>query len=155
MFISPSQTALMQHTRTPFTSHGPQETAAIGEIIGRAASRGWVIGLSGELGAGKTELVKGIARGLGVTDRVRSPTFSLVHEYQGGRWPLFHLDLFRLNTAEQIIGAGLEEYWQPAGVSVIEWAERWTGWTPADYRRVVIDVTGETERRIAYDHPGA
>jgi tRNA threonylcarbamoyladenosine biosynthesis protein TsaE len=155
MFISLSRTDIMQPTRTTFTSHSPRETEAAGEIIGRAARPGWVIGVGGELGAGKTELVKGVARALGVTDRVHSPTFALVHEYRGGRWPLFHLDLFRLDTPEQIIRAGLAEYWQPAGVSVIEWAERWTGWMPDDYRRVFIEVTGDTERRIAYDHPGA
>lgn len=155
MFISVRPTGVRQPTRTEFISHSPVATETIGEMIGRAAGPGWVIGVSGELGAGKTELVRGLARALGVTDRVRSPTFALVHQYRGGRWPLYHLDLFRLDTPEQIIAAGLEEYWQPEGVSAIEWAERWTGWTPENYRRVFIDVIGEGERRIAYEHPGA
>jgi tRNA threonylcarbamoyladenosine biosynthesis protein TsaE len=77
------------------------------------------------LGAGKTQLVKGLARGLGVAERVRSPTFALVNIYESGRLPLFHLDLYRLETREQIAAAGLEEYLQPAGVTVVEWAERW------------------------------
>jgi tRNA threonylcarbamoyladenosine biosynthesis protein TsaE len=145
----------MQRTRTIFTSSHPRETEAVGEFIGRAAGLGWVVGVSGEVGSGKTVLVKGIARGLGVTDTVHSPAFALVHEYGGGRLPLFHLDLFRLETVEQIIRAGLEEYWRPAGVSVIEWAERWTGWKPDEYRLVVLEVTGELERRISYDYPGA
>src|SRR5581483_10047084 len=117
-----------------FISHSPEETVALGEAWGRAATSGLVIGLSGDLGAGKTQLAKGIARGLGVPGRVHSPTFTLVNEYSGGRLPLFHVDLYRLETREQIIAAGLEEYFHPAGVSVIEWAERWFGSDPA--RRV-------------------
>ncbi|MGP8020383.1 MAG: tRNA (adenosine(37)-N6)-threonylcarbamoyltransferase complex ATPase subunit type 1 TsaE [Limisphaerales bacterium] len=107
-----------------FISHSPAETQSLGESWGRTAERGLVIALCGDLGAGKTELVKGIARGLGATERVHSPTFTLVNEYDGGRWRLFHLDLYRLNTPGQIITAGLEEFLQPDGVTVIEWAER-------------------------------
>jgi tRNA threonylcarbamoyladenosine biosynthesis protein TsaE len=108
-------------------SHSPAETAALGEQWGRAAASGLVIGLSGDLGAGKTQLVKGLARGLGIATRVHSPTFALVNIYSGGRLTLFHLDLYRLDTREQIAAAGLEEYLKPAGVTVIEWAERWFG----------------------------
>ena len=86
-----------------------------------------MIGLCGDLGAGKTQLVKGLARGLGITARVHSPTFTLVNLYPGGRLALAHVDLYRLATREQIIAAGLEEYFVPAGVTVIEWAERWFG----------------------------
>jgi tRNA threonylcarbamoyladenosine biosynthesis protein TsaE len=107
-------------------SHSPEETIALGGQWGREAGAGWVIGLTGDLGAGKTQLVRGLARGLGVTARVHSPTFVLVNEYGGGRLPLFHLDLYRLETAAAITAAGLEEYWaQPEGVVVIEWVERW------------------------------
>ena len=109
-------------------SHSAEETQALGEAWGRDAASGLVIGLSGDLGAGKTQLAKGLARGLGFTGPwVHSPTFTLVNEYQGGRLALFHLDLYRLETPEQIIAAGLEEYFHPAGVVVIEWAERWLG----------------------------
>lgn len=116
--------------------------------------------MSGDLGAGKTQLVKGLARGLGIVARVHSPTFTLVNEYSGGRLRLFHLDLYRLETREQIIGAGLEEYLQPEGVAVIEWAERWAdcGLQIADcglFRHAVIEVLGETERRITYEDFGA
>ena len=86
-----------------------------------------MLGLCGELGAGKTQLVKGLARGLGIKALVHSPTFALINIYSGGRLALFHLDLFRLETREQIMAAGLEEYLSPAGVTVIEWAERWFG----------------------------
>ena len=81
-----------------FISHSPAETETLGESFGRAAERGLVIALSGELGAGKTQLVKGLARGLGIAARVHSPTFTLVNEYAGGRLRLFHLDLYRLET---------------------------------------------------------
>src|SRR5580658_7865858 len=107
-----------------FISHSPAETESLGERWGRAARRGQVIALSGELGAGKTQLVKGIARGLGISARVHSPTFTLVTEYDGASLRLFHLDLYRLETREQILSAGLGEFLQPDGVSVIEWAER-------------------------------
>ncbi|HXD00082.1 MAG TPA: tRNA (adenosine(37)-N6)-threonylcarbamoyltransferase complex ATPase subunit type 1 TsaE [Verrucomicrobiae bacterium] len=145
-------------------SHSPEETLALGEAWGRAASAGLVIGLTGDLGAGKTQLAKGIARGLGITGRVHSPTFTLVNEYAGGRLPMFHVDLYRLQTAEEVASAGLEEYFQPTGVSVIEWAERFfplketksggRGF-PAYFRRVQIETINETERRIMYEDFGA
>src|SRR5664279_833708 len=107
-----------------FISHNPAETEALGEKLARAAELGTVFALSGDLGAGKTQLVKGLARGLGVTARVHSPTFTLVNEYGGGRLKLFHLDLYRLETTAQILSAGIGEYLSPDGVTVIEWAER-------------------------------
>ncbi len=105
-------------------SHNPAETATLGEHWGRTVARGCVIALHGDLGAGKTQWVKGLARGLGITARVHSPTFTLVNVYPGGRLSLFHLDLYRLETPDQIHEAGLEEYLTPDGVTVIEWAER-------------------------------
>jgi tRNA threonylcarbamoyladenosine biosynthesis protein TsaE len=143
-----------------YISHSPAETEALGEQFGRAARRGQVIALSGDLGAGKTQFVRGLARGLGFTGRVHSPTFTLVNEYGGGRLTLFHLDLYRLETAEQILSAGIEDFLTPEGVSVIEWAERLEagGWKVEDGKkaaRVKIEITGETERRIIYDDLGA
>ncbi len=148
------------------TSHSPAKTEALGEMWGRAATNGLVIGLTGDLGAGKTQLVKGLARGLGITARVHSPTFTLVNEYVGGRLPLFHLDLYRLETRDQVIAAGLEGFlYQPDGVAVIEWAERWFGEMqnakckmqnhPSLFRAVRIDTLNETERRISYEDFGA
>jgi tRNA threonylcarbamoyladenosine biosynthesis protein TsaE len=141
-----------------FISHNPAETESLGETWGRAAQRGCVIALSGELGAGKTQLVKGLARGLGTTARVHSPTFTLVNEYDGGRLRLFHLDLYRLETPEQITAAGLEEFLQPDGVTVIEWAEKLNPESriqnPEKSGRMIfvkIEIIGETERRIIYD----
>ena len=143
-----------------FISHSPAATESLGEAWGRAAQSGLVIALSGDLGAGKTQLVRGLARGLGVTARVHSPTFTLVNEYGGGRLKLFHLDLYRLETAAQILSAGLEEFLSPDGVAVIEWAERLEDgrWKMEDgkmFVRVKIEIVSETERKIIYDDFGA
>ena len=143
-----------------FISHSPADTESLGETWGRAAQPGWVIALSGELGAGKTQLVKGVARGLGIAARVHSPTFTLVNEYDGGRLRLWHLDLYRLETREQILSAGLEEFLSSDGVAVIEWAEklgdgRWEMGDGGKGFRVKIEIAGETERRIVYDTFGA
>lgn len=128
------------------------------------ARPGWVIALTGELGSGKTQLAKGLAAGLGVMERVHSPTFALLHEYQGTRLVLYHLDLYRLDTPEAVLRAGLEEYLtQPQGVSVVEWAEHWfdavsvTGQKSVigALRRVWIDAVGPAERRIRYEDTGA
>ncbi len=145
-----------------FISHSPEETTALGEQWGRQAKPGWVIGLTGDLGAGKTHLVKGIARGLGITAPVLSPTFTLVHEYHGGRLPLAHLDLYRLDTRPAIIRAGLEPYLlKPAGVTVVEWIERWLD--PSEisraesgprWRYVRIASVNETERHFQYEDSG-
>ena len=146
-----------------FISHNPAETEALGEDWGRSAESGLVIGLSGDLGAGKTQLVKGLARGLGIKSRVHSPTFTLVNEYSDGRLRLFHLDLYRLESVEQISAAGLEEYLPPDGVAVIEWAERLFGIRSPESGfnsqaalslKVLIEVTGESERRITYEDTG-
>jgi len=142
-----------------FTSHSPADTESLGERWGRGAERGLVVALSGDLGAGKTQFVKGIARGLGSPARVHSPTFTLVNEYGGGRLRLFHLDLYRLETVAQIRSAGLEEFLQPDGVAVIEWAERLESrsWKleGGKIKRVKIEIVGETERQIDYDDFGA
>lgn len=137
-----------------FTSPSLEATEAFGEQLGRAAEAGWVFGLTGDLGSGKTALTRGIARGLGVTSRVQSPTFALVREYASGRLPLYHLDLYRMESAEQIVAAGLEEYLDPtAGVSVVEWFERWTGPTPQRLHRLRLECSAGNERLIRYDPP--
>jgi tRNA threonylcarbamoyladenosine biosynthesis protein TsaE len=147
------------------TSHSPGETEALGEQWGRAAKPGWLLGLSGDLGAGKTQLVKGLARGLGIPARVHSPTFTLVNVYSGGRLQLYHLDLYRLEKREEILGAGLEEYLNPKdGVTVIEWAERLRGQsglrTPdsglpgSRIRWVKIETLNESKRQITYEDIG-
>ena len=145
-----------------FISHSPADTELLGEKFGRAAQRGWVIALSGDLGAGKTQFVRGLARGLDCAGRVHSPTFTLVNEYGGGRLKLFHLDLYRLETAAQILSAGIEEFLQPDGVAVIEWAERLANeelrMKNEEKNRQVfsvrIEILSETKRTIIYDDSG-
>jgi tRNA threonylcarbamoyladenosine biosynthesis protein TsaE len=139
-----------------FISHSPADTQALGEKFGRAARPGWVITLSGELGAGKTQFVKGLARGLDISARVHSPTFTLAAQYPGGRLNLLHLDLYRLETPAQILSAGLEEFFPPDGVAVIEWAERLPpALRPAACLHAQIEILDETDRKIIYDDFGA
>ena len=137
-----------------FISHSPHETEALGEAWGGALAAGTVLGLTGDLGSGKTQLVRGLARGLGITARVHSPTFALVHEYPGGRLALAHLDLYRLATLEQIVGAGLEEYLAPRGVTVIEWAERVADVLPADHLWITFRYLDDAKRRLTLTPSG-
>src|SRR5271156_3342759 len=136
-------------------SHSPTETESCGAEWGRAARQGQVLALNGDLGAGKTQWVRGLARGLEIPARVHSPTFTLVNEYGGGRLKLFHLDLYRLETPEQILSAGIGEFLQPDGVSVIEWAERLKAELAPQTVSVQIEILSEMERRIIYDDFGA
>jgi tRNA threonylcarbamoyladenosine biosynthesis protein TsaE len=142
-------------------SHSPEETQSLGERWGAEARPGWLLGLTGDLGAGKTQLVKGLARGLGISRPVLSPTFSLVQLYEGGRLPLVHMDLYRLETMDQILACGLDQHTiAPEGVVVIEWIDRWQPsprrlWLPGQtYREVRLQCHGENDRRIDYEDFG-
>ncbi len=125
-----------------------EETLRFGERLGREFQRGDVVALFGELGAGKTALVKGIARGLGITQEVTSPTFTLVHEYTGGRLLLFHIDLYRLDNLEQTLAIGIEEYLNGPGVTAIEWSEKIEPLLPATALRIRIAASDNNVRRI-------
>ena len=138
-----------------FISHSPEETMSLGERLGRLAKEGEVFALSGELGAGKTQFVKGLAQGLGISARVHSPTFTLVNEYSGGRLKLFHLDLYRLETTEQILSAGITEYLQPRGVSVIEWVERLGEIAPENSRNEPLNLAQTARYSDDSQHPPA
>ena len=129
-------------------SHSARETMEFGRFLAGELQSGDVIALTGELGAGKTCLVKGIALGLGITQEATSPTFTLIHEYRGGRLPLYHVDLYRLNSAEQAIAIGIEDYLRTEGVTVIEWAEKIESLLPENVRRIRLETTGESTRRI-------
>ena len=134
-------------------SRSEQDTAAIGRELGATLSAGDVVLLHGDLGAGKTAFVRGLAEGLGVdSQEVSSPTFTLVQEYRGGRLPLFHVDLYRLNDPREIDDLGLDEIAED-GVLAIEWAERHPR-PPRDVVRVRIEHAGETERRIVIERRG-
>ena len=131
-------------------SRSEQDTAAMGRELGATLTAGDVVLLHGDLGAGKTAFVRGLAEGLGVEAAdVTSPTFTLMQEYRGGRLPLFHVDLYRLNDPREIEDLGLDEIAED-GVLAIEWAERHPR-PPRQAVRVRIDHAGESERRIVID----
>ena len=129
-------------------THSEDETAALARDLAPALQPGDVLLLSGNLGAGKTAFVRGLAEGLGIApEDVSSPTFTLVHEYRGGRLALYHVDLYRLERAATE-DLGLEELGARDGVLAIEWPDRLTHELP-DARTVTIEIVDETTRRIA------
>jgi len=134
--------------RGTLTSDSPARTRAIGHALGAAAGPGSVIALSGELGAGKTLLTKGVAEGLGVTTVVNSPTFVLMNEHEG-RLRLHHIDAYRLADPEEAVDAGLLDDREVAGVTVIEWADRLDGWLPTERLDLhLVAGGGPTDRTI-------
>ena len=106
-----------------FVTHSPEETEAVGARLAGTLTPGTVIAYTGDLGAGKTAFTRGLARGLGVTERVTSPTFTIVNEYAGGRLPLFHFDLYRLGSSDELFDIGWEDYLSRDGVCAVEWSE--------------------------------
>jgi len=129
-------------------SHSIPDTISWGRQFADCLRAGDIVALSGELGAGKTCLVKGIAAGLGALTEVTSPTFTLIHEYRGGRCPLYHADLYRLESLQQALAIGLEEYLDGDGVTVVEWAEKIEALLPPHTRRIRLTVVDETTRQI-------
>ena len=138
------------------TTRAPHETRAIGRALGAAAHAGTLLALVGPLGAGKTELAKGVAEGLGVTSVVNSPTFVLMNEH-AGRLGLFHIDAYRLDDPEEAVAAGLFDDRQAAGVAVIEWADRLGDRLPAERLELSITLApdGSDLREIGWRALGA
>jgi tRNA threonylcarbamoyladenosine biosynthesis protein TsaE len=132
-----------------FESTHADETIKFGERLGRLLAPGDVIALIGELGAGKTTLVKGIVLGLGVEDRriVRSPTFSLINIYKG-RVPIYHFDAYRLESVQELIDIGSDEIIFGKGVSLIEWADKVYGSLPKEYIKITLTAISEDKRNI-------
>jgi tRNA threonylcarbamoyladenosine biosynthesis protein TsaE len=128
-------------------SRSPSETRRLGERLGRALGAGDVVALVGGLGAGKTALVQGVARGLGVVERVVSPSFTIINEH-AGRLPLFHADFYRLQSADELAHIGFDDYFARGGVVVVEWADRFPEALPADRLEVRIEITGTRTRRL-------
>jgi tRNA threonylcarbamoyladenosine biosynthesis protein TsaE len=124
-----------------------EETIKLGKKIGAFLLPNEVLALTGDLGAGKTTLIQGIAEGLGVKDYVTSPTFIIINEYQG-RFPFYHIDLYRLDEVSQIEDLGIEEYFNKDGVCVIEWAEKLKELMPQNAEKIEIKVLSENEREI-------
>ena len=123
-----------------------QETEQLGERVGRALKAGTVIAYTGDLGAGKTAFTRGLARGLEIPERVTSPTFNIVNEYEGGRLPLFHFDMYRLGGSDELFDIGWEDYLARGGVCAVEWSENIEAALPSDAVRVTIRRVSENER---------
>ena len=131
-----------------FLSHSTQETEAIGEELAQKLRGGDVLAFTGSLGMGKTAFTRGLARGLGCRGRVTSPTFTIVNEYEG-RTPLFHFDMYRLSSADELFDIGWEDYLTRGGVCAVEWSERVDDAMPAD--TLWVDIargTDESDRII-------
>lgn len=131
-----------------FISNSVAETEAIGRRLAKDLNAGSVLALQGELGTGKTQFTKGLVAGLGVTAAVTSPTFTIVHEYPGGRLPVYHFDFFRLEDKSSVARLGLDDYFFGGGVSVIEWADRFSEIVPARARWISFEIKSETARVI-------
>lgn len=130
------------HTAIPLASE--EETIRHGERLAAGLRSGDILALTGDLGAGKTHLTKGIVRGVGCDAEVSSPTFSLVHEYRGGKIPIFHFDLYRLDDPRELVGIGWEDYLEADGVCIVEWADKFPGALPHGTRwfRLSNETTG-------------
>ena len=134
-----------------FLSHSTQETEAIGEELAQKLRGGDVLAFTGSLGMGKTAFTRGLARGLGCRGRVTSPTFTIVNEYEGGRLPLFHFDMYRLTSAEDLFDIGWEDYLSRGGVCAVEWSENIADALPADAIQVRIERVDDMTRRITVE----
>lgn len=126
-----------------------EETMDIGRKLGELVESGTTICLTGDLGTGKTHFTKGFARGLGITDNITSPTFTLINEYAEGRLPFYHFDVYRVHDTEEILDIGYEEYVYGKGVTLIEWADLIEAILPDEFIHVKIEKTAsENQRRI-------
>lgn len=135
-----------------YITESAEETERLGIEIGKRAVYGDVIALRGELGSGKTALTRGIAEGLGITEEITSPTFSLMEIHEGEK-NLYHFDLYRIEDDREFNNLCFEEYWENDGVSVIEWAERAGSRLPERRIDINIDYISSTERRITVEYP--
>ena len=134
-------------------SGSPEETVALGRRIGERLEPGDVLALVGPLGAGKTQLTRGLAEGAGATERVTSPTFKLVNEY-AGRVRLYHIDAYRIRGADDLAALGCDEFFDGDGAAVVEWADRVADVLPDDHLHIEIDITGESSRRLVFAAAG-
>jgi tRNA threonylcarbamoyladenosine biosynthesis protein TsaE len=136
-----------------FISHSAEQTQRLGIQLGKLAKAGDVMLLVGELGAGKTCLAQGIAWGLGIDDYALSPSFVLIREYQG-RLLLYHIDFYRLDSIEEVIDLGLDDYLCGGGVCVVEWADKALPVLPEEHLLVRLEHLGENERRLCLEPKG-
>ena len=131
-----------------FISNNPAETEAIGQRFAKDVDTGSILALKGELGSGKTQFVKGLVAGLGSGAAVTSPTFTILHEYSSGRFPVYHFDFFRLEDRQSVARLGLDDYFFGDGVSVIEWADRFPEFIPGQARWILFEIKSENTRAI-------
>jgi len=131
-----------------FISNNVAETEKAGAQLAQRLRAADVIALIGDLGSGKTQFVRGIARGLGATEDVTSPTFTLVHEYTGGRLPIYHFDFYRLESGEALRTIGFDEYIFGSGVCAIEWADRFPDAIPPNARWIQLNIVSDNIRHI-------
>lgn len=132
-------------------SHSEWDTESLGAAFSALLQPGDTVWLCGGMGAGKTAFVRGLAKGLSVTETVSSPTFALVHEYRGGRLPLFHFDLFRLSGWDDFLDIGWDDYLSQGGICAVEWSQILAGGKPG--YTVILNPAGETEREIVILNP--
>ena len=130
-----------------FITNSPIETEAVGAALAEKLSAGDVIAYEGDLGAGKTAFTRGLARGLGASEPVTSPTYTIVNEYLSGRLPLFHFDMYRLSCADDLFDIGWEDYLERGGICAVEWSEN-VAEAMEGAIRVKIEKTGDETRRI-------
>ena len=133
-----------------FITNSPLETEKVGEALGKILTPGTVLAYEGDLGAGKTAFTRGLARGLGAADMVTSPTYTIVNEYLSGRLPLFHFDMYRLASADDLWDIGWDDYLDRGGVCAVEWSEN-VEEAMEGAIRVRIEKLGEDERRITIE----
>ena len=136
-----------------YTTAGEEQTEALGFRLGQLIQPGAVIAYTGDLGAGKTAFTRGLARGLGIPDRVTSPTFTIVNEYEGGRLPLFHFDMYRLGSSDELFDIGWEDYLARGGVCAVEWSENVA--EAMDESTIRVDIRrgdGESQRIVTIEN---
>ena len=130
-----------------FITNSPEETEKIGEKLAKALPAGTILAYRGDLGAGKTAFTRGLARGLGANEPVTSPTYTIVNEYLSGKLPLFHFDMYRLRSADDLFDIGWEDYLDRNGICAVEWSEN-VAEAMEDAVFITIQKTGENSRRI-------
>ncbi|MGI5978175.1 MAG: tRNA (adenosine(37)-N6)-threonylcarbamoyltransferase complex ATPase subunit type 1 TsaE [Oscillospiraceae bacterium] len=135
-----------------YTTHSEAETETLGETLAASLRPGSVVALYGDLGAGKTAFVRGMARGLKSPNRVTSPTFTIVNEYEG-EIPLFHFDMYRLGGSDELFGIGWDDYLARGGVCVVEWSENVEDVFDGTEYRVSIDKLSENDRKVTVENP--
>ncbi len=133
-----------------YITHSPAETEAVGEALAKTLRPGTVLAFRGDLGAGKTAFTRGLGRGLGCTERVTSPTYTIVNEYTSGRLPLFHFDMYRLRSSEDLFDIGWEDYLERGGVCAVEWSENVADALDGAIW-ITIEKTGDDSRKITIE----